>query len=286
MPLDYRGPMPSAPEPSDAATPEPPGVPDPSGAPGPSGATSPDPSGASRHSGTSGTAAASDATPAIMLRPRGATVLCIVVGLMALGLTLDAVLRAGWEGVFALPVLLLIAALVWMVLWRPRVLVRPDEVEVRNVFVTHLVPFAVVEQVRLGAMLRLDVATDKGARTITAWNAPGIGRDNPLRRQAVLREQDLRGRRLTAPERLVHDQERSRSAVVVDAFEAWREQTALRARAGKRGTGTDAAGGTDAAAAGATAGTGAGQAMVTRPNVLEIAVVPVCLALAGLRVLL
>src|SRR5699024_11695334 len=88
-------------------------------------------------------------------------------------------LRAGWEGVLVLPAVLLALALVWMVLWAPRVVLHEDSVEVRNVFVTHHIPFAAIQEVRLGAMLRFEVITQRAATsTITAWNAPALGRED------------------------------------------------------------------------------------------------------------
>ena len=204
------------------------------------------------------------------LRPHGATVLCAVVGLLGLGLALDAVLRAGWRGVMTLPVLLLLMALVWMVLWAPRVVLHEDSVEVRNVVVTHLIPFAAIGEVRVGAMLRLEVAGRDGATsTITAWNAPALSRDAPWRRQAMMHEQNLRGRRLTAPERLVDDQRSSRSAVIKQRWERWQDR-----REGQQGTPLQ-----DPAA-------GIGAEMTTRPNLLQITVVAVFAALAAARILL
>lgn len=197
------------------------------------------------------------------LRPHGATALCVVVGLVGLGLTLDAVLRAGWQGVLVLPVLLLLLALVWMVLWAPGVVLHEEAVEVRNVLATHHLPFAAIEEVRLGAMLRFEVATRRGTTsTLTAWNAPALGKDAPWRQQAMMHEQDLRGRRLTVQERLVHDQQRSRSAVVKQRWERWMDR--------RDALGTKAADGGDAV-------------MSTRVNVPQIAVVTVCVLLVVAR---
>lgn len=200
--------------------------------------------------------------------------LCAVVGLLGLGLALDAVLRAGWQGVLTLPVLLLIMALVWMVLWAPRVVLQEDSVEVRNIVVTHLIPFAAIEEVRVGAMLRLEVAGRSGTTTtITAWNAPALSRDAPWRRQAMMHEQDLRGRRLTPQERLVNDQQSSRSAVIKQRWERWQDR-----HEGQQGQSAQGpAAGTD---------TGTGAVMTTRPNLLQIVVVAVFATLAAARILL
>lgn len=199
------------------------------------------------------------------LRPHGATVLCLVVWAMGAGLAVEAVLSAGWRGLTVLPVLLLVLALVWMLLWHPRVVLHDEAVEVRNVLVTHHVPFAAIETVRLGAMLRLEVASPGGPRTLTAWNAPALGRDNPLRRRTELHEQDLRGRRLTRAERLVHDQQRSRSAVIQERWEAWQDRREKAGRARHKDL----------------------EAIVTtRVNMLPIAVLAVCAVLVVARGLL
>lgn len=200
------------------------------------------------------------------LRPHGAAVLCGLVGVLCLGLALDAVLRAGWEGVLVLPAVLLALALVWMVLWAPRVVLHEDSVEVRNVFVTHHIPFAAIQEVRLGAMLRFEVITQRAATsTITAWNAPALGRDKPWRREATMYEQNLRGRSYTPQERLVTDQRRSRSAVVKTRWERFMDR--------RDAQGSRPVGGTE-------------EAMTTTPNVLQIAVVGVLTALVVLRALL
>lgn len=203
------------------------------------------------------------------LRPHSATIICAVVGLLGLGLTLDAVIRAGWQGVLVLPAPLLLLALVWMVLWAPRVVLHEEEVEVRNVLVTHRLPFAAIQEVRVGAMLRFEVTTDRAATsTVTAWNAPALGRDAPWRREAAMHEQNLRGRSSSPQERLVNDQQRSRSAVVKKRWERWMDRR-------------DAQGSTPAHGSAE-----ADDVMTTTPNLLQIAVVAVLAALVLARALL
>ncbi|WP_157773509.1 PH domain-containing protein [Brachybacterium vulturis] len=195
------------------------------------------------------------------LRPHGATVLCIVVGVLGLALTLDAVIRAGWEGLLVLPAPLFVLALVWMVLWAPQVVLHEEEVEVRNVLLTHHLPFAAIQEVRIGAMLRFEVTTQRAATsTITAWNAPALSRDAPWRREATMHEQNLRGRAHTPQERLVNDQQRSRSAVVKKRWERWMDRRDARGRTPVEGT---------------------DEVMTTTPNLLPIVVV----AALGLLVL-
>lgn len=168
------------------------------------------------------------------LRPRGAIVLTLLVWVVLGALAVEAVFAAGVEGLRVAPVLALLAALTWAVLWAPRLVLLPDGVEVRNLLHTYTLPFARIEAVRLGAMVRFDVDALGGRpRRITAWNAPGIGRDNPLAREG--REStghhgsaDLVGvqtrRRLSRAERLRRDQASSRSAIVRQRWEEWHER--------------------------------------------------------------
>lgn len=202
------------------------------------------------------------------LRPHGATVLAIVVWVVLGLLAVEALLSAGVRGLGVVPGLALIAGLIWLLLWAPRVVLHEEEVEVRNILTTHHLPFAAITAVRLGAMLRLDTrAADGAPRTISAWNAPGIGRDNPLARAG--RDEPGAGgtdrrRRLSRGERLRRDQERSRSAVVRDRWESWAERQ----------------GDEPAAAADGTA------IPTTSVNVREIVVLGVLIGLVALRVAL
>ncbi|MDN5600758.1 MAG: hypothetical protein L0G52_09540, partial [Brachybacterium sp.] len=128
----------------------------------------------------------------------------------------------------------------------------------------HRLPFAAIQEVRVGAMLRFEVTTRRAATsTVTAWNAPALGRDAPWRREATMHEQNLRGRSYTPQERLVHDQRRSRSAVVKQRWERWMDRRDAAGRAP-----VDGSGGVDGV-------------MTTTPNILQIAVV----AFLGLLVL-
>lgn len=166
------------------------------------------------------------------VRPGGALVLCALVWLFC-GATVAQALwllgAAGWR-LTVLP--LVVSAVVWALLWAPRVVVRPEQIEVRNVLVTHVLPMAVIDDVRLGAMLRIVLAPARpGGRpaTITAWNAPGVGRDDHRDRIA---SGDVRSRhgsgaggrppRADWAQRLRRDQAASPSQAAVDAWETWR----------------------------------------------------------------
>lgn len=155
------------------------------------------------------------------LRPRSSTVLCLIVWAPILILSLDAVIRAGWEGVRALPIALIVGVAVWVLLWSPRLVLREDRVEVRNIVIAHDLPFVAIERVRIGAMVRFDVLTaDREEKTYTAWNAPALKRDHVRTTR--------QGGRVTveqsAPQRLVADQAACRSTVVRTRWENWQDR--------------------------------------------------------------
>ncbi|ATG55534.1 hypothetical protein CFK41_12690 [Brachybacterium ginsengisoli] len=166
-----------------------------------------------------------------VLRPHGATVLSIVVWAVAVAMALEALFSAGVGGLLVYPGLALIAALVWALLWAPRLVLRPAGVEVRNLLHTYDLPFARIQDVRLGAMVHFEVDELQGrSRRVTAWNAPGVGRDNPLARVGRPETGARSGgpgagtqarRRLSRAERLRNDQDSSRSAIVRERWEEW-----------------------------------------------------------------
>lgn len=206
----------------------------------------------------------------IHLRPHGATILCIIVWALVGLIVGDSVLRAGAASLPALPFALLICALVWAVLWAPRVVLRDEAVEVRNVLVTHLLPFTAIHDVRIGAMLRFDVARPDGSeRTITAWNAPTLGKvKGPSARE--MREARTFGHRLeSASERLLQDQAACRSSVIRARWSRAQDQAQDRAQ--------------PASAAGPDH---SGSAVATqRPNSIVIATLGVLMALVAWQLL-
>src|SRR5699024_3011935 len=97
-------------------------------------------------------------------------------------------------------------------------------------------PMAAIEDVRLGAMLRV-ILPPRGSNgrpvVITAWNAPGVGKDRPRDRLASSSVHSRYGQdhaHHTAPspwsERLVRDQRASPSHAVVQAWEQHRSADA------------------------------------------------------------
>ncbi|MDO5663243.1 MAG: PH domain-containing protein [Brachybacterium sp.] len=211
----------------------------------------------------------------VHLRPHGATIITVLTWALCAALLIDALWRAGLPGLRVLPALAVVAAVIWAVLWAPRVVVREDAAEVRNILVTHVVPFASIDYVRIGAMLRLDVRRPDGTpATVTAWNAPSAGKDSPaewmvrdrvdrqLDRGTEKRSQVDRGRRLAM------DQANSRAAILHERWERWLDGH------------EDSRGELDAAARAADTG------VRTRPNLLVIGVVTVCAAALALRIVL
>lgn len=198
------------------------------------------------------------------MRPRSAELICAAVWLLCAALLVDAVVRAGLPGLRVVPVLALAAAGAWALLWAPRVVLHPAEVEVRNILRTVHLPFPAIRRVRLGAMLRFDALDPDGhVRTVTAWNAPGVGRDRPGRHGERVRVGQRRPRHVGPAERLARDQEASPSAIIRERWEQWSDQ--------------------HEAGAGATASTaGAGDRIRTALNPVPIVV----LATAVLAVLL
>lgn len=168
----------------------------------------------------------------VVVRPRSAALLCLVTAVILAALMIDALLRAGADGLRWLPAVLLIGAVIWAVLWRPCVIAGRESVQVRNVLSTADLPYAAVTAVRIGAMVRLEYEDASGReRTVTAWNAPGVGRESPRGRLGRIHGQErsrtsAAERRTVADwgERLVRDQQRSPSAVIRRRWEQWHEQ--------------------------------------------------------------
>ena len=199
----------------------------------------------------------------VMLRPHGASLITIMVAVLVVVLSAEALLRRGAEALWVLPLPALVITVVWALLWAPRVVLHEDSVEVRNVVVTHHLPFSTITDVRLGAMLRFDVVDEKrGPQTVTAWNAPALRRDNPLRREQSFQQANhhrgFRAPRMGPDARLLADQQSSRAYVVRQRWSAWLDRQGDPDPSGHTGT---------------------------SPNVLVIAVVGICAALFAARLM-
>ena len=153
--------------------------------------------------------------------------LCVVVWLLCAATVAESLWLLGADGWRFAVLPLAISCLVWALLWAPRVVVHDERIEVRNVLETWTLPMGSIDRVRLGAMLRFELVPVQGRarpRVLTAWNAPGVGRDRPRERLARI---DPRSRAAGAADRpdwaqrLRRDQLESPSHAAVEAWERW-----------------------------------------------------------------
>lgn len=160
----------------------------------------------------------------LRIRPRGALVLCVAVWALCGALVIQAVAVAGVAALVLAPGPVFVAVTVWALLWEPRVIVSSEGLEVRNPVRRHTIPFPCVENIRLGAMLRVVVRDgEEGLRVLTAWNAPGVGRDRPRDRLSRIGDRTRsEGPRMDWAARLREDQRSSPSSAVVEAWERWK----------------------------------------------------------------
>jgi hypothetical protein len=106
-------------------------------------------------------------------RPLFGRILSVVIGVLGLGAIGSSVVAG--DPLFALRSVApigLIVTLVFAAFWFPSVSVRADEIEVRNVFSTHHVPWEAIRRVDTKWALALE--TDRG--TVSAWASPAPGR--------------------------------------------------------------------------------------------------------------
>lgn len=173
------------------------------------------------------------------IRPTSAIVLSALVWALCSATVAQALWVYGASGLRFAELPVAVAIVVWALLWAPRVIVRDHEIEVRNVLVTHRLPMASIADVRLGAMLRFVLeprSEADDADVITAWNAPGVGKDRPRERisasdpRAAAADSTVRGggraasRRRAASDwsqRLVEDQRSSPSFRALEAWQQW-----------------------------------------------------------------
>ncbi|MGY5764051.1 hypothetical protein ACXET9_02470 [Brachybacterium sp. DNPG3] len=203
------------------------------------------------------------------IRPSSAILLSAIVWALCAATIVQGLWVYGASGLRFAELPTAVALVVWALLWAPRVIVRAHEIEVRNVLLVHRLPLAAIADVRLGAMLRFVVAprsastgtdADADAVVITAWNAPGVGKDRPRERLAAADPRSQAagrgrssvrssgrggrggGRRATGPDwsqRLVEDQRSSPSYPALAAWQRWERA------AGSDTAGADAAPGSD-----------------------------------------
>ena len=113
------------------------------------------------------------------------TALVTLLGVVAVG----AVLLEGFplDALRAAPVVALVVVLCWALFWLPVLIVEEHAVTVRNVFVTHHVPWAAIERIDTKYALTLDTP----GKRITVWVAPA-----PTR---IAAREATRGEALSAP---------------------------------------------------------------------------------------
>ena len=74
-----------------------------------------------------------------------------------------------------LPWLLLVAWGIFLLLWRPCLLVSPDGLTVRNILREHTIPFSELISLRVIHTVMLDTSAGR----ISSWGAPGAGKIGP-----------------------------------------------------------------------------------------------------------
>lgn len=114
----------------------------------------------------------------IILRQRSGPIITIIVWAFLALLLTDAIMRGSWDtvGTF-LPPLALVGWLVFILLWRPAVIVGSEQVVIREILRTTTVPFANITDIRLSTIVSIMAIAPNGAeRTYRPWNAPGMPR--------------------------------------------------------------------------------------------------------------
>ncbi|MDN5806896.1 MAG: PH domain-containing protein [Brevibacterium sp.] len=114
----------------------------------------------------------------IILRQRSGPIITIIVWAFLALLLIDAIVRGSWDTVAAFfPPLALVGWLVFILLWRPAVIVGPDHVVIREILRTTTVPFSNITDIRLSTVVSIMAIAPNGtARTYRPWNAPGMPR--------------------------------------------------------------------------------------------------------------
>lgn len=114
----------------------------------------------------------------IILRQRSGPIITIIVWAFLALLLIDAIVRGSWDTVAAFfPPLALVGWLVFILLWRPAVIVGSDHVVIREILRTTTVPFANITDIRLSTVVSImAIAPNGAARTYRPWNAPGMPR--------------------------------------------------------------------------------------------------------------
>ncbi|ALV44365.1 hypothetical protein MB46_01365 [Arthrobacter alpinus] len=101
-----------------------------------------------------------------------AVVAVVICGALSVNLVLTGTPSSIWE---FLPWLLFVAWGIYVLLWRPCLLIRTDGVFIRNILRDHEIPFSALKAMRVIQ----NVSFDTTAGRIPSWGAPGAGKLGP-----------------------------------------------------------------------------------------------------------
>lgn len=159
----------------------------------------------------------------------------VIIGVASLVLlaffVVDAIVRAGVDGFFQVfPFVAWAAVVMTVVMILPSMTVRKEGLSVRNILRRFEMPYASVDRVRLGAMVRVDAMfAEARLDTVTVWSAPGVGRGYGMLQRAE--DTSIRGDRASEiggrwseSARMVADQKKSRSYPALQQLEIWRSE--------------------------------------------------------------
>jgi hypothetical protein len=95
--------------------------------------------------------------------------------LAALGV--QALVVGGWPAVIRdVPPMFLVGWLIYLVLWMPRVVVKRDSAVVVNLLRTYWLPYETIEQINIGATVRIEYLAKGRTHRVHCWNVPGYQR--------------------------------------------------------------------------------------------------------------
>lgn len=119
---------------------------------------------------------APDTSPSRSVYSTPTRILAVVAWLFCAALSLNLILTGTPGSIWKfLPWLLFIAWGVYVLLWRPCLLIRTDGIFIRNILRDHEVPFAGLKAMRVIQ----NVSFDTTAGRIPSWGAPGAGKLGP-----------------------------------------------------------------------------------------------------------
>jgi hypothetical protein len=92
-------------------------------------------------------------------------------------LAVQAFAVGGWSAVIRdVPPMVLVGWLIYLVLWMPRVVVKPDGAAVVNLLRTYWLPYEAIDRIDIGATVRIEYLADGRTHRIHCWNVPGYQR--------------------------------------------------------------------------------------------------------------